>query len=180
MKVISDRVSILKTGELLSIVILPTTDRKKLFLLFLWLLAWTVCGIIVFISYFKLTDSNSKLFIIIYLSFWFYFEYNIAKTFIWKKFGREKIWIKDGLLHYQKEINKRGRIREFNLSLVSKFRLIELSTTSFADIVNQSFWVKGGERIEFDSQSKTIRLGMQLSDMEARIIVNEINALVQS
>ena len=74
MKVIGKRISILKKENLLSIVILPTTDKKKLTLLFLWILAWTTCGIIVFINYFKLLDENIKLFTIGYLSFWFYFE----------------------------------------------------------------------------------------------------------
>ena len=62
MKVIGKRISILKKENLLSIVILPTTDKKKLTLLFLWILAWTTCGIIVFINYFKLLDENIKLF----------------------------------------------------------------------------------------------------------------------
>ena len=77
MKVIGERISILKKENLLSIVILPTTDKKKLGVLFLWLMAWTVCGIIVFINYFKLTDEKAKLFIIGYLSFWFYFLYRV-------------------------------------------------------------------------------------------------------
>jgi uncharacterized membrane protein len=102
MKVIGERISILKKEKLLSVVILPTTDKKKLGLLFLWLLAWTVCGIIVFVNYFKLTEQKEKIFILIYLSFWLYFEFNIARTFIWKKFGKEKLWIQDNVLHYQR------------------------------------------------------------------------------
>ena len=47
MKVLGDRISILKKEDLLSIVILPTVDKKKLGILFLWLFAWTVCGVIV-------------------------------------------------------------------------------------------------------------------------------------
>lgn len=175
MKVNSERVSILKKENLLSIVILPTTDKKKLTLLFLWLLAWTTCGIIVIINYFKLTEPNTKLFIIGYLSFWFYFEYNIALTFIWKQFGKEKLWIKDGILHFQKEINKKGKILKFNLDLVQNFSVLELNKNKFVDTISQSFWVKGGERIEFYSQAKVVRLGMQISDEEANIIVKEIN-----
>lgn len=175
MKVISNRISIIKKEDLLSIVILPSQDKRKLGLLFLWLMAWTVCGILVFANYFKITDSNARVFIIVYLSFWAYFEFNITRAFIWKKFGREKLWIREGMLHYQKEINKKGKVLAFNLSLVSKLRLIELSPYSFADSFNQSFWVKGGERLEFNSQSKIIRLGMQISDEEARVVLNEVN-----
>ncbi len=178
MKVIGDRISILKKGDLLSIVILPTTDKKKLGLLFLWLMAWSVCGIIVLANYFRLSDSNAKLFVIVYLSFWAYFEFNITRAFIWKKFGKEKLWIQDGILYYQKEINKKGRITEFNLDLVGKVRLLELSRTSLADTVNQSFWVRGGERLEFQSQSKLVRFGLQISDEEAKVLINELNTYI--
>lgn len=175
MKVISKRISIYKTDKVLSIVILPTDNKNKLGLLFLWLMAWTVCGLIVLINYFKLQEQNSKLFTIIYLSFWAYFEFSIMRVFIWKKFGREKIWVQDGELNYKREINNKGKVKSFNLDLVSKLTLIELSRSSFVDSINQSFWVKGGERLEFTSQAQTIRLGMQISDEEARQIMKEVN-----
>ena len=180
MKVIGERISILKKENLLSIVMLPTTDKKKLGIMFLWLLAWTVCGIIVFASYFRLQDRDSKLFVIIYLSFWSYFEYNIVRAFIWKKFGREKLWIRDGIVHYQREINRKGKVREFNLALVSPIKLIEVRKTSFADSFYQSFWVKGGERLEFESQGRAIRFGMQLTDEEASNVLNETNSFIRS
>lgn len=178
MKVISNRVSIYKTDKVLSIVILPTDNKKKLGLLFLWLMAWTVCGLIVMVNYFKLHDQNSKLFTIIYLSFWAYFEFSIMRVFIWKKFGREKIWIQDGELNYLREINNKGKTKTFNLDLVSKLQLVELSRSNFADTINQSFWVKGGERLEFFSQSQTIRVGMQITDEEARQIMKEVNSRI--
>ena len=178
MKVIGERISILKKENLLSVVILPTTDKNKLRLLFLWLMAWTVCGLIVFMNYFKVTDHNSKLFIMIYLSFWFYFEFNIVRTFIWKRSGKEKLWIKEGIMYYQREINKKGKIKEYDLNLISPLQVVELKPTRFSDIVNQSFWVKGGERLQFFSQEKIILLGMQITDEEAKKIMKEVNAFV--
>src|SRR5687767_8964812 len=93
MDIISDRISILRKPGVLSIVILPTTNRRNLALMLLWLLAWSVCGLIVFASYFSVTDKEAKLFVIIYLSFWAYFEVSIMRAFIWKRFGKEKLWI---------------------------------------------------------------------------------------
>ncbi|WP_317898836.1 hypothetical protein [Aurantibacillus circumpalustris] len=178
MKVLGDRISILKKENLISVVILPTTDKTKLRILFLWLLAWTVCGLIVFANYFKVTDQNAKLFIMVYLSFWFYFEFNIVRSFIWKRSGKEKLWIQSGILYYQRELNKKGKILEFNLDLISPLQLIELKPTRFSDIINQSFWVKGGERLEFYSQTKNVQLGMQITDEEAVTIMNEINRFI--
>jgi hypothetical protein len=178
MKVIGDRVSILKKDDVLSIVILPKSDKRKMGIMFLWLLAWTVCGIIVFVNYFQVSDKNSKLFIIIYLSFWAYFEYKIMRAFMWRKYGKEKLWISDGVVHYQQEINKRGKIQEFDYSLIQDLKLIEREEFSFSEVINSSFWIKGGERIEFACQHKVIRFGMQLEDKEAKAIVHEITQFV--
>lgn len=178
MKLIGDRISILKKDDVVSIVILPLKDKVKLWLMFAWLLAWSVCGVIVLVNYFQVSNREAKLFIIIYLSFWAYFEVNIIKAFIWRKSGKEKLWIQDGILHYQREVNKKGKIKEFNLSLLSKLELVELKPTNFLDTVSQSFWYKGGERLEFRSQATVQRLGMQLSDDEARAIMREVNPFI--
>lgn len=178
MEIISQRISILKKPDVLSIVILPTTDKRKLALMFLWLFAWTVCGIIVFASYFQVQERDAKKFIIIYLAFWSYFEFNIVRAYIWKRFGREKLWLQHGQLHYQREINRKGKVKSFNLDLVSGLRIIPFKAQNLADNFYQSFWVKGGERLQFDVQGKTYRLGMQISDTEAQTIMKEVNARI--
>jgi hypothetical protein len=178
MKVVSDRVSVLKKDDLISVVILPSTDRKKMLLLFLWLLAWTVCGVLVFANYFKLTNQNEKLFVIVYLSFWLYFEINIARTFIWRRWGKEKIWIQKGELYYQRELNGKGKVHAYSLDLISELTLIPIKETRFADFVSQSFWEKGTARLEFRYTGKTRRFGMQISDFESKAIQQELNAFI--
>jgi hypothetical protein len=177
--IISERISILKKDGLLSIVILPWRDKKKLTLMFLWLFAWTVCGVIVFANYFRAADRDSKIFIIIYLSFWAYFEVSIFRAYVWKRFGREKLWVNKGLLHYQRETYGKGKVRTFNLDLVSQFQLIELKDSNFFDTLSQSFWIRGGERIEFSVQGKPIRVGMQLNNEEAKTVIKEMNKVLK-
>jgi hypothetical protein len=179
MEIISQRISILKKPDVLSIVILPTVDKKKLRLMFLWLFAWSVCGVIVFANYFRVYDRDSKLFIIIYLAFWAYFEFNIVRAYIWKRYGREKLWVQNGQLNYQREINRKGKVRTWTVDLVSRFRLVPFRLQNLADNFYQSFWVKGGERIEFDVQGKTYRVGMQITDEEAGAVLREVNKLLQ-
>lgn len=178
MKVIGKRISILKKPNLLSIVILPGLEKSKLFALFFWLFAWTVCGVLVFANYFLTDNKDTRLFIIVYLAFWAYFEVNMARSFMWKRSGKEKIWIEDGVLYYRRELNKRGKIHEFNIDLVNKVELIELRPTRLMDTVSQSFWVKGGERLQFSAQGKLYQFGMQLSDQEALSLRQELNQLI--
>ena len=178
MKIIGDRISMIKKEDLLSIVILPTVDKKKLGLMGLWLMAWTVCGVIIFMSYFKMQDQNSKLFIIIFLSFWAYYEFKILRTYSWKKWGKEKLWIQKGILHYQREVRNKGKIGEYNIELINDIKLVEVSESNFSHFMGQSFWIKGGERIEMTYQAKTIGLGMQLKTEEAKVLLKEIQDAV--
>ncbi len=173
-QVIGKRSSIFIKDNVFSLVILPTAEKKKTNLLFLWLFAWSVSGIIILVNYFKLTNDNAKLMIIIWLGFWAYFEFKIIRVYMWKRFGQEKLWIKNGILHYQQNINGRGKIKEFDLNLISDWDVIKVEQANIADYFSQTFWVKGGERIEFICQGKLIKLGMQLPDEEATKILAAI------
>ena len=142
--------------------------------MFLWLMAWTVCGILVLLNYFRITQQEARVFILVYLSFWAYYEFKIMRTFIWKKWGKEKIWVQDGILHYKKEVNGKGKTEEYEADLINEMRLIDINQRNFSDFINQSFWIKGGERITFSYMSKNIRFGMQISDEEASSVLKEL------
>jgi hypothetical protein len=179
-QVIGKRSSILIKDQIFSLVILPTDDKKKVNLMFLWLMAWSVSGVIVIANYFTLQQESAKLFIIIWLAFWAYFEFKIIRVYMWKRFGKEKLWVKNGSLLYQQDINGRGKIKEFDLNLISEFDLIALTNGSIADTFSQTFWVKGGERIEFTCQSKVTKFGMQLNDEDATKIILALKKYLKS
>jgi hypothetical protein len=179
-QLISKRSSVLIKDGVFSLVILPTEDKKKTNLLFLWLLAWTISGVIVIGNYFTITQDKAKLLLIIWIAFWAYFEFKIIRVFMWKRFGKEKLWIKNGLLLYKEDINGRGKTKEFDLNLISNLELIALTNGSIADTFSQTFWVKGGERIQFTCQSKVIKFGMQLADDEAKKIISTLNKYLKN
>jgi hypothetical protein len=60
------------------------------------------------------------------------------------------------------------------VNLVSEIDLIALTRGSIADTFSQTFWVKGGERIEFTCQSKVMKFGMQLDDEDANKIITSL------
>ena len=179
LQVIGKRSSVSIKDKTFSLVILPTDDKKKTMLLFAWLLAWSVSGIIIMANYFTLTNEKAKMMILVWLAFWAYFEYKIIKVFTWKRFGKEMLWIKNGTLHYQQNTNGKGKIEKYDLNLVSDWKLIEVEAANFSDNFNQTFWVKGGERIEFTCQGKAVKLGMQLSNEDAKVILKLIEKTVK-
>lgn len=206
MQVISERVSILKKDNVFSMVVLPTDKKWKVNLLFVWLLLWTISGVIYISMYYNASNEgsfyryqynlaykqnnnqvmvdiqkdidknqNKRLFLMGIIAFWAYFEYKVSKTFLFRKFGKEKLWIKNGKLFYQREINKRGKIKEYDPALINEFEILKPNRGDFFVQMQESFWVIGGERLMFRYASKFVRFGLQLSDAEAEKVYKEIN-----
>jgi hypothetical protein len=174
LNVISKRVSISDEGNVFSLVILPTEKNWKLWLLFLWLFAWTICGVLVASNYFAMPDQKGKIIVIVYLSFWAYFEWMIGKTFLFRKFGKEKLWMKNQTLYYQKEVMGKGKVNTYETSLVNQLNKVEQDKSSFITLLNNAFWMLGGETISFNYAAKEIRFGIQLSEEETKKIIFEI------
>jgi len=168
MEYIGKRISIKKNeNHELSIVILSSKDKIKNILLFAWFFAWTVSGIIVFTSYFSVTDQNTKIAIIVWLGFWAYFEFKAFKAFTWRKFGVERIKLKDGKLFYKRDVAGRGKIKVYDFNFIKDLKIIEPKESSFIENVNNSYWVIAGEKISFDYYGKEIKIGIQLEKADA-------------
>ncbi len=174
MQLIGKRISIFRDKDVFSVVILPTDKKWKTGLLFLWLFAWTVCGVIVAANYFTLTNEKAKIIILVYLAFWAYFEYKIGRAFLFRKYGKEKFWVKNGKVFYQREVYKRGKIHEYDPDLINDPEVIEPNRGNFFIQMQESFWVIGGERLSFKYFSKYRLWGIQLTDDEAMALHKEV------
>jgi len=119
-------------------------------------------------------NQGKRIFILGLLAFWAYFEYKVGKTFLFRKFGKEKLWIKNGNLFYQREINKRGKKKEYNPTLINNLEVLKPNRGDFFVQMQESFWVIGGERLMFSYASKHVKFGIQLTDKEADTIYKEL------
>ncbi len=178
-EVIGKRISVLKDEEVSSFVILPTDANWKLYLLTAWLFLWTVSGCVVLVNYFSVTNTNIKLVVIMWLGFWAYFEFKICKAFLFRKYGKEKIWVKGGKLFYWRDVAGRGKKLEFEKELVKDLALIEKKKTDFFAFMNESFWIIGGESISFSYASKTYRIGIQLSEEDAKELLRQVKHVLR-
>ena len=171
---IGKRISVLKDDEVASFVIMPTDASWKLYLLTAWLFLWSVSGCVVLANYFTLTNTNIKLVVIMWLGFWAYFEFKIFKAFLFRKYGKEKIWVKGGKLFYWRDIAGRGKKLEFDRELIKDLELIEKKKNDFFASMNESFWVIGGESISFSYAAKNYRMGVQLPEEDARELLRRM------
>ena len=151
--------------------VLSSADNWKRNLLFFWLLAWTASGVIVFLNYMALPagseeQDKQKLFVFVWLCFWAYFEYKIAKAFIWRNSGVEKYWIKNGNLYIKRQIGNKGKVKIYEIDVMKDLRIFDGDSDLMKNF-NKSYWVVGGETLAFDYFGKTIRFAMQLEEKEA-------------
>ncbi|MCC6838279.1 MAG: hypothetical protein IT234_07060 [Bacteroidia bacterium] len=175
MEYIGKRISIKKKeNHEWSIVIISTTEKVKNILLFAWLFAWSVSGVIVFTQYFTVPDPDTRVAIMVWMGFWAYFEYKIVKAFLWRKYGVEKIKLHEGKLFYKRDVAGRGKIKVYDAEFIKDLRVVEAKENSFLENVNNSYWVVGGEKIAFDYYGKEIKIGIQLEKPDADALVKLI------
>ncbi len=179
MEYIGKRISIKRTENELSIVILSLINKLKNRFLFLWFILWSVSGIIVLSQYFIMHDPNTKTAIIVWMGFWAYFEYKIFHAYLWRKSGKEKIKLNNKKLLYKRDVSGRGKIKTYETDFIKDLRLIEPKENSFMEDLNNSYWVIGGEKLAFDYYGKEIKFGLQLDEVDAKallkLIIKEIN-----
>jgi hypothetical protein len=179
MEFIGNRISIKRTENEISIVILSFSDKLKNKLLFAWLILWTIGGLIVLSQFFTFTDPNTKIAIIVWMGFWIYFEFKIWSAFLWRRNGKETIRIKNEKLYYKKDSLGTNKFKTYSTDFIKELRLIETKDDSFFENLNNSYWVVAGEKIAFDFYGKEIKIGIQLTDNEAKSLLKVIKAEIK-
>lgn len=125
-------------------------------------------------------NQSQRMVLIITLIFWGYYEFKIGRAYLYRKHGFEKIWIKDGLLFYRKEVIGKGKTKSFELNFIKDVKAIEYNQHDFFQNMNRSFWNISGESIEFSYHSKTMRFGIQLSQQESAKVAKELNRYIKN
>lgn len=178
MDYIGKRISIKRSVEGLSIVILSLADKTKNRLLLTWLILWSVGGLIVLSQYFLLTDPNTKIAIIVWLCFWLYFEWKILNAYLWRRAGKEIIKIRENKLQYKRDISGKGKVKTYATDYIKDLRITEPKENSFFESLNNSYWVIAGEKLAFDYYGTEIKLGIQLDDKEAKELLKVIKNVI--
>lgn len=163
MEFIGDRISIKRTPEEISIVILPFTKKSKTLLLVLWFALWTISGFVVLYFYNSIKEENTKAAVIVWFGFWAYFEYIAVKALLWRTKGVEKIKLKNNKLFYKRQFVKRNKIKIFEFDFIKNLKCLTEKENSFIENINASYWSVSGEKIAFDYYGKEIKFGIQLS-----------------
>lgn len=172
---INPNISIKHSPDIWSLVIKPHITVWQRRILLLWILCWTACGIWVMTQYTRIQNQNEKLFIIMYLSFWLYFEWSMLRVYLWKRFGKEGLWIKDGQLFYNQVRLKSNSIQSWPLQSLGSCEAVTYNPNGFNEIISQSFWMKGHPRIQISCPGKRLCFGFQLDVKTTQALIKHIN-----
>lgn len=174
MELINDRVSMVEKDNELSIVILPQKNKFKTTLLVLWLTAFSVSGFYAMYMLSQATDNNHKIFWLVFISFWLYFEVLVLKAVSWRIKGIEKLRISGEVIYITKKIMGWERPQQMRIEQISGIHFIEKSIQSISANFETAYWFVGGERIYFDYKRKKITFAVQVDDATAQQLLSKI------
>ncbi len=175
----SERIQINTNGEDTEIIISGKIPQNQFIMLSAWVLAWSISGIYVLIQLFGDLPQETKSFMMVWLAFWFYFEYKIGSAWLWRKYGREVIKIGEEKTQLRFEVAYGGKGFEFDTDSLRDFHLLESKKGVFIKNYFDSFWVVGGESVGFYVSGKLKMLGRQLSEKDAEKLMKFIQAKVK-
>lgn len=174
MKNYNAKLTINKTQNDTEIVVSAQIVKNKFTLLLVWLVLWSLCGMIVFSQFFVTHSKEIKLFMFIWFIFWIYFEYKVAYAYMWRKYGKEIIKLNKQGISIKKDINGNGKEKFFAKDAVKDLKMVDFSGKNIVLHMNTSFWVVGGETLRFDFNGKIISFGMQLTEAEATEVYKQV------
>lgn len=174
MEYIGKRISIKRSENELSIVVLAYSEKLKTRLLLAWLIVWSLSGLYVFSQLLIAPSQDMKVMLAVWLGFWVYFEYLSYRAYMYRRFGVEKIKLREGKFQYKRDIAGRGKIRTYAFDFIKDLRVVTPKENSFADSMSSAYWSVAGERLAFDYYGKEVKFGIQLEPADAEALYKTI------
>ena len=180
MKWIGKRISFEEDKLKTTIVIYPENNGWINSIMGAWTAMWYTIGATMVWSYFKLDLSDQEgLIIIIFMVFWLYYAVKVSRRFFWLLWGKELIKIDEVGLTYKKSIRKLGKANLYYLENITKMRLFHPKERSIQAVWEQSVWISGGERIEFDYSGKIVKFGKKLEEKDTQLLFKLITKRIE-
>lgn len=166
MEIISDRISVVRNNDIVSVVISSVAQRKKSVTVAVILLLWIIGGIFMIWSFPSISEDKTKIVVIIWLAFWLYFLYVLFRLWRWKKYGHEILKVGNGQLKYKKDVKGRGWVLDYDLSKIEKLRASDAQNPGWLKNLGGDFWNTDCDSLRFNYEDREISLGFQLENNE--------------
>jgi len=170
----NDRIEIVKNDQKLEIVVKAFYEVKKQKMLLVWILLFTLCGVVILTQFFEDYDAGTKVFFGVYVAFWLFFEFKVIYAYRWRKFGEERMIIENDELLLSKSIGTKGITQRFKLSDIKKMDFLKNSNSSFIKSMNTSYWNINKYHLVLTLENSIVPFAIDLENKDAQKILNEL------
>ncbi|TXB66684.1 hypothetical protein FRY74_00435 [Vicingus serpentipes] len=175
-----DRISYTETNDELKIKIKALLDEKKQQLLLIWIVLFSICGILLFSQIFGDYEKTTLLFFCVYMAFWLFFEFKVIYAYRWRKYGVEEIILNKDQLILIKEIGKRGVTQQFEIDKIKKVEKFDGGENAFFKSMNTSYWNINKYSLSFKIEGNLIPFAIDLNDEESKKISKKIHQFLKN
>jgi len=169
-----NRVSISKNKEETVITINGKIERWQEALLLSWVAMWTILGGYVLFQLFGDYPRETKLSFFVYLVFWAYFEIKGTHALLWRLYGMERVKVTDEEILFKRDIKSYGKVVRYQRHNIKDLRVNDGNAKNFGAVYHSSFWVVKGGNVLFDYLGKTIAIGVQLNESDAKKVMKAL------
>lgn len=187
-KMIGDRISTEDHENSTTVIISPKLGGWKEIVLFLWVLGFTFAGcyMIYLLAFGGIDQLNvgtnfdqevreqQKIYLIVFIGFWAYFEYITVKAVLWYRFGKELLMIDSEALSVKRSIFNYGKANRYFFENIKDLRVEEKESTSFSNFFENAYWTVGTDTIQLDYFGKKKSFGRRVEEKNAKLLVRFI------
>ena len=145
---IGDRITYAWHEDALTIIIDQAIPRSQRLMLEGWFLAWLGVGGATAMEMAGATGSD-RTFFLVFMAFWVFFAFRVLKVILWRRIGREMVRITAEGMSVKNAFNDLGRARFFIKDNIKKMEVVQRDPTKFMQNLDQSFWIMGGDSLQF-------------------------------
>jgi len=190
---IGERISTEDHADSTTIIIYPKLVMWKLWLLAIWVGGFTFIGVVMMyllaggIYSLEVVADNVEdirdqqlVYLIVFLGFWFYFEYKTVKSLLWYRFGREYIKLDRDSLTHKRAILGYGKSVRYFYDNMKTIHQIKPETTSFGYFFENAYWSLGTDAIGFTHFNKAKSFGRRLDEKTGKLLLRFIDDKVKT
>lgn len=166
-----NKIDIKEEKNSITITIFPNYNQQKQNLLMVWMVLFSLCGVAIISQFFFDYPKSTKIFFIVYLVFWMFFEFKVIYAIRWRKLGKEIITIDDEGVFLTKNIARRGITEKIELENISSVDILKHKDNPIYDI-SSSYWNTNHYTLCFLVNEKQIPFGVDLSEKQAKKLLN--------
>lgn len=170
MKWIGERISFKDNKDNISFVIYPPRLGKKKWVMVLWYVLWLLIGGYVTSQFFEDYTQEQKIALFVFMGFWLYFSIRVFRSILYVYFGREYIKLDENSLRIKAATGSYGKSRQYFIENISKLSVEVPKDSSIKKVYEDSPWVSGSNRIEFEYFGKTYSFGRKLDEKDAEMM----------